>query len=90
MDGYKLREDVFREFLDTVSWQYKPDLSEMLDFWYDVLSKCAQPVKGLYSVLEYLTDKNKTGACNKRKFSAAERKNRYAENQKIYEYNYHF
>ena len=56
--GYKPREEMFKELKDRVSWKYKPDLKELIDFWNVEFPKCAEPMPNLYNVLDYFIDKN--------------------------------
>jgi putative hydrolase of the HAD superfamily len=58
LQGYKPREEVFRELQDRVSWKHKPDLKELIDFWNVEFPKCAEPMSNLYNVLDYFMDKN--------------------------------
>ncbi len=56
--GYKPREDVFKELQDRVSWKYKPDLKDLIDFWNVEFPRCAEPMPNIYNVLDYFIDKN--------------------------------
>lgn len=56
--GYKPREEVFKELQDRVSWKYKPDLKELIDFWNVEFPKCAEPMLNIYNVLDYFLGKN--------------------------------
>ncbi len=56
--GYKPREEVFKELQDRVSWKYKPDLKELIDFWNVEFPKCAEPMLNIYNVLDYFINKN--------------------------------
>ena len=56
--GYKPREEMFKELQDRISWRYKPDLKELIDFWNVEFPKCAEPMAKLYNVLDYFIDKN--------------------------------
>ncbi len=56
--GYKPREEIFKELQDRVSWKYKPDLKELIDFWNVEFPKCAEPMLNIYTVLDYFIEKN--------------------------------
>ncbi|WP_346935718.1 HAD family hydrolase [Clostridium sp.] len=56
--GYKPREEMFKELQDRILWRYKPDLKELIDFWNVEFPKCAEPMPNLYNVLDYFIDRN--------------------------------
>lgn len=56
--GNTPRETVFKELLNRFSWKYKPDLNEMIDFWNVNFPNCAEPMPGVYNVLDYFMNKN--------------------------------
>lgn len=56
--GYKPREEMFKELQDRVLWKCKPNLKELIDFWNVEFPKCAVPMPNLYNVLDYFIDKN--------------------------------
>lgn len=56
--GYRPREEMFKELQDRVLWKCKPNLKELIDFWNVEFPKCAVPKPNLYNVLDYFIDKN--------------------------------
>jgi putative hydrolase of the HAD superfamily len=56
--GYRPREEVFKELQERVTSKYKPDIEELINFWNVEFPKCAEPMPNLYSVLNYFIDKN--------------------------------
>lgn len=56
--GYKPREEMFKELQDRVTWNYKPDLKELIDFWTVEFPKCAEPMPNIYNVLDCFINKN--------------------------------
>lgn len=55
--GYKPREEMFNELLNTPLWRSKPDIEELMDYWNTEFPRCATPVSNLYGILDYLHDK---------------------------------
>ena len=58
MQGYRPREEMFKEIQERVLWKYKPELKELINFWNTEFPKCAEPMTNLYNVLDYFIDKN--------------------------------
>jgi len=56
--GYRPREDMFKELQNRVSWKYKPNLKELIDFWNEEFPKCAEPMANLYNVLDFFMNEN--------------------------------
>ncbi|MEW9079565.1 HAD family hydrolase [Terrisporobacter glycolicus] len=56
--GYRPREEMFKDLQNRISWKNKPDLKELIDFWNKEFPKCAEPVANLYNVLDFLMNKN--------------------------------
>lgn len=50
--GYRPREEMFTEFRNRISWKRQPSLKELMDFWNEEFPKCAEPMDGLYEVLD--------------------------------------
>ena len=57
MKGNNPREVMFKELQYRVSWKYKPNLKELIDFWNLEFPKCAEPMYNLYNVLDYFINK---------------------------------
>lgn len=56
--GYRLREEMFKDLQSRVSWKYKPNLKELIDFWNEEFPKCAEPMANVYKVLDFFMNKN--------------------------------
>lgn len=56
--GYRPREEMFKELQSRISWKCNPDLKELINFWNVEFPKCAQPMTNLYNVLEFFMSKN--------------------------------
>jgi putative hydrolase of the HAD superfamily len=56
--GYRPREEMFKELQSRVSWKYKPNLKELIDFWNVEFPKCAEPMANLYTVLDFFINEN--------------------------------
>lgn len=56
--GYRPREEMFKELQSRISWKYKPNLKELIDFWNVEFPKCAEPMANLYNVLDFFINKN--------------------------------
>lgn len=56
-DGYVDKRDLFVELSETLSWETKPILDELLTYWYDQFPKCAEPMEGVYQVLDEIKDR---------------------------------
>jgi putative hydrolase of the HAD superfamily len=56
--GYKPWEEMFKELQDRISWKYKPDLKELIDFWNVEFPNCAEPMDNLYTVLDFFVNEN--------------------------------
>lgn len=56
--GYKPREDMFKELQNKIAWKSQSEISELIDFWNTEFPKCAEPMEGLYDLLDYLRSKN--------------------------------
>ena len=56
--GYRPREEMFNELQNIISWKFKPDLQELINFWNIEFPKCAEPMDNLYSTLNIFLNKN--------------------------------
>lgn len=56
--GYRPREEMFKELLSRISWKYKPNLKELIDYWNIEFPKCAEPMANMYNVLDFFMNKN--------------------------------
>ncbi|WP_017415492.1 HAD family hydrolase [Clostridium tunisiense] len=56
--GYRPREEMFTELQSRISWKYKPNLKELVDFWNKEFPKCAEPMANVYKVLDFLIQEN--------------------------------
>ena len=58
MQGYRPRKEMFEELLNRISWKYRPDINELIEFWNVEFPKCATPMANLYGVLDYFMNQN--------------------------------
>lgn len=56
--GYRPREEMFKDLLGRISWKYKPNLEELINFWNEEFPKCAEPMANAYKVLDFFMNKN--------------------------------
>jgi len=56
--GYRPREEMFMELQNRISWKYKPNLKELIDFWNVEFPRCAEPMANLYNVLDFFMNEN--------------------------------
>lgn len=56
--GYRPREEMFKELQNKILWKYKPNLKELIDFWDVEFPKCAEPMPNLYNVLDFFMNEN--------------------------------
>jgi len=56
--GYRPREEMFKELQNRISWKYKPSLKELINFWNVEFPKCAEPMANLYTVLDFFINEN--------------------------------
>lgn len=56
--GYRPREEMFTELQNRISWKYKPNLKELVDFWNEEFPKCAEPMTNVYKVLDFFKNEN--------------------------------
>ena len=52
--GYRPKEEMLARIVAELPWNREPELRDFLDFWQSTFPKCAQPMPGLYEVLETL------------------------------------
>jgi HAD superfamily hydrolase (TIGR01549 family) len=52
--GYRPKAEVFQLFIQNLPWINPPTVEELSDSWYTTYPKCAQAMKGAYTVLETL------------------------------------
>jgi putative hydrolase of the HAD superfamily len=56
--GYRPREEMFKELQSRIPWKYKPNLTELIDYWNIEFPKCAEPMVNLYNVLDFFMNEN--------------------------------
>ena len=56
--GYRPREEMFKELQNRISWKYKPNIKELIDFWNVEFPRCAEPMDNLYDVLDFFMNEN--------------------------------
>lgn len=56
--GYRQRDEMFTELQSRISWKYKPNLKELVDFWNEEFPKCAEPMTNVYKVLDFFKNEN--------------------------------
>lgn len=56
--GYRPREEMFKDLQNIISWRYKPNLKELIDFWNVEFPKCAEPMSNIYNVLDFFMSEN--------------------------------
>lgn len=52
--GYREKDAVFEQLRVQLPWRRVPEVEELSDFWFTTFPKCAQPMAGVYEVLEAL------------------------------------
>jgi putative hydrolase of the HAD superfamily len=53
-DGYVDKKELFQELLEILPWETKPELDELLSYWFGRFPECAEPMSGLYQILDEL------------------------------------
>lgn len=56
--GYRPREEMFKELQNRILWRYKPSLKELVDFWNKEFPKCAEPMANVEKVLDFCIQEN--------------------------------
>lgn len=56
--GYRPREEMFKELQSRILWRYKPSLKELVDFWNKEFPKCAEPMANVDKVLDFFIQEN--------------------------------
>jgi putative hydrolase of the HAD superfamily len=61
-DGYKNKNEMFRELVDELTWVHKPDVNELMDFYNTHYIECAEIMEATIELLIYSKEKGyKTG-----------------------------
>ncbi|MDP6779267.1 MAG: HAD family hydrolase [Candidatus Latescibacteria bacterium] len=55
--GYRPKDEMLARLIAELPWEREPELQDFLDFWQTTFPRCAQPMPGLYEVLEALRDR---------------------------------
>ena len=52
--GYRARDEMFTQLINTLNWRAPPDIGELREHWRSFFPRSAEPAKGLTSALEVL------------------------------------
>jgi putative hydrolase of the HAD superfamily len=55
--GYRPKEEMLARLVAELPWDREPELQDFLDFWQSTFPRCAQPMPGMFEVLETLQER---------------------------------